>query len=74
MKNTVDPPVISQTTLCDIQNKIEYFQQVIQRTLVYIKKTKMQEILGMMDITITFTTLLDLSKQLNKLKTFFSCF
>ena len=69
MKNTIENKVISQITLCDIQNKIDYFQQVIQRTLVYIKKTKMQEIIGMIDITITFTTLLDLSKQLNKLKT-----
>ena len=65
MKNTIENKVISQITLCDIQNKIDYFQQVIQRTLVYIKKTKMQEIIGMIDITITFTTLLDLSKQLN---------
>ena len=69
MKNTIENKGISQNTLCDIQNKIDYFQQVIQRTLVYIKKTKMQEILGMIDITITFTKLLELSKQLHKLKT-----
>ena len=40
MKNTIENKGISQNTLCDIQNKIDYFQQVIQRTLVYIKKTK----------------------------------
>ena len=52
-----------------IERKIEFFKDVIQKTVIHVHKNKSLDILGISDVTICIDKLVDLSKKIEDLLT-----
>lgn len=48
-----------------IDKKIVFFQDIIQKTILYVQKNKILDILGVSDVNNCINTLIELSKQIN---------
>lgn len=59
----------NQVTFTTTDNKIVFFQEVIQRTLLYVKKNKSLDLLGVCDVTNCLFTLTELFEKMKLLTT-----
>ena len=57
----------NSVTFTTTDNKIGFFQEVIQRTMLYVKKNKSLDILGVCDVTNCLFTLTELFEKMNLL-------
>ena len=56
---------IDNATMQLVDKKVDFFKDVIQKTILHVQKQKTLDILGVSDVSICIDKLVDLNKKIN---------